>query len=295
MLARVSVPLARRALLPGVAFVAPARLTRSLSTVWDGRNADSNTAVPRSQLRTSDQSVDPADVPLKEQSTIKSAALDAASEVALSMSGLPKSVRGKAKRAVNKVAGSIEHMTEEKGGQHRALHTSAASRAIDDENDRSRARSTSNNEDMEDLKDDARRMKEKASNRLSQAGIEMKEKGQEVLHGAKKAGRRLKKAVKGAMDEVVSPPKGASQAIPPEARFSESEAVRNVAHSEVLSTSRPGSSGVGSGVGAVAPDVVEEPVKKSALWDGPQEMPQGVGKRAKDEEGRPMETGTERS
>jgi hypothetical protein len=294
MLARVSVSLTRRALLqlPGVAFVAPARLVRSLSTVWDGRNADSNTAVPRSKLRTSDQYVDPVDAPLKEQSTIKSAALDAASEVALSMSGLPKSVRGKAKRAVNKVAGSIEHMTEEKGGQHRALHTTTAARAIDDENDRSRARSS---EDMEDLKDDARRMKEKASNRLSQAGIEMKEKGQEVLHGAKKVGRRLKKAVKGAMDEVVSPPKGASQAIPPQARFSESEAVRNVAHSEVLSTSRPGSSGVGSGVGAVAPDVVEEPVKKSALWDGPQEMPQGVGKRAKDEEGRPMETGTERS
>lgn len=173
---------------------------------------------------------------------------------------------------------------------------------------------------LEDLKDDARRIKQKVSNKMKKvglsaesAGVEMKDKGEDMWVKTKKAARRAKDNLKETVEEAASTASTATTVQPERELFdvedleSESEPVRAAAQSEELSTtagrdragtftvwepkddlneSPPGSAG---SIG-----LKQESVKKSML-DGPQEMPQGVGKRAHDEAGRPLETGTERS
>jgi len=299
-----STPLvARRALLPVVASAPCRRLTERTGPIkgaWDGRNANmprqpratgdlkdeditssssSSSASTPSSLSNAGSGLG-SDAPLREQ------AKEMASELRSAAKDIKGSLRDTVKRASSKVAGKIE---EQLGGdrneQRRPLHTSAAPRVRDS--------------DIQDLRDDARRVGQKASNRMSQAGIEIKEKSQEMMHGAKKVGRRIKDAVKDAVDDMATPgtaARGASETIPPEARHSDSEPVRDAARSEVLSTSRNrrGAS-VMSPSAQSGSDPVLEPVGKSTLWDGPQEMPQGVGQRAHDETGRPMETGGRRT
>lgn len=169
---------------------------------------------------------------------------------------------------------------------------------------------------LEDLKDDARRIKQKMSNKLKKvglsaesAGVEMKDKGEDMWVKTKKAARRAEDSVQETVQEA------ASVTVPAERELfdvedleSESEPVRAAAQSEVLSTTagrdRAGTftvwepkdeSGIETPPGSSGSiGLKQESVKKSML-DGPQEMPQGVGKRAHDEAGRPLETGTERS
>lgn len=169
---------------------------------------------------------------------------------------------------------------------------------------------------IDDLKDDARRAKQRASNKMHQAankaenvGLEVKEKAQEMAHGVKKAARHLKESI----NETVGGTAGASSTHPASSVFDEddfdsaSEPVRHAARSSQLSTTT-GRSGSGSGTFSLwntVPDSSthssstsssgsmgqsQESVSKGIL-DGPQQMPQGPGKRAFDDQGRPMETG----
>jgi len=130
-----------------------------------------------------------------------------------------------------------------------------------------------------DLQDDATRMKQKVQNRSAQAGIEMKEQGQSMMHGVKKTARAVGAAVTDAIDSATSAVTGGEK--------------RDATNDPELSTSkRPGNVVGGSTDSNLGEG--QESVKKSFL-DGPQVMPQGVGKRAKDDEGKPMEQGSPRT
>jgi len=181
---------------------------------------------------------------------------------------LGSKARAAASSASEQLGDIIDPKGAGKGNDQRAFSTSS-----------SRSASRDSERAAKDLQDDATRMKQKVQNRSAQAGIELKEQGQSMMHGVKKTARAVGAAVTDAIDSAASTVTGGEK--------------RDATNDPELSTSkRPGNviggstdSNLGEG---------QESVKKSFL-DGPQVMPQGVGKRAKDDEGKPMEQGSPRT
>lgn len=290
---RPALPLARQSLLPLA--IAPRRYVQSVSkTDLFDATPDTNKLkrAPGSNLPEHPLSEDAGDVLGHAVSDVKESLSD---------------VTGKAKRMGKKVKKQVGEMgMPDHSGDRRMLHTTSASYSgwrFDD--------MPYDEGGIDNLKDDARRVKQHASNRMSQAsneaenvGIEIKEKGQEMMHGAKKAARRVKEAINEATGTAQ-----ASSSQPASAAFDETDMesasapVRHAARSSQLSTTagRRGSANTFAGMDEAPEQAAREgsevmgesqsSVKKSFL-DGPQEMPQGPGKRATDAQGRPLETGT---
>jgi hypothetical protein len=147
----------------------------------------------------------------------------------------------------------------------------------------------------EDLKDDARRIKDKAANKLEKAklaaedvGVDLKESAQELWTKAKKAGRHAKESIQETASEAMKPmytESGEQQFKEDLYPVSDSEGARKGVK---LPMSSPDSAAQASG------DVLGEDVDalRKSFFDGPQDLPQGPGKRAVNEKGEPMETGT---
>lgn len=110
----------------------------------------------------------------------------------------------------------------------------------------------------DDLADDARRLKQKVTNTAEKAVLSAGGKMVDMKDGAQELWHKTKKAARNVKESVQETAK------------------------EILEP-------VGS---STTSDQATGPVPKNSLSDGPQEMPQGVGVRARDEKGRPMETGT---
>jgi hypothetical protein len=144
----------------------------------------------------------------------------------------------------------------------------------------------------EDVKDDARRMKDKAKNKLHKAklaaeetAVDVKEGAQEVWHKTKKAARAVKETVKETAAQAMAPMYGKDPKKEELYPVSDSEGART---GYKLSRASPEAAAEASGA-SLHEDV--NSLRKTIL-DGPQDMPQGPGKRAKDVSGEPMETGT---
>jgi len=113
-------------------------------------------------------------------------------------------------------------------------------------------------------------MKQSASEAMERA----REGADEAMGRVKGAARKLKKRAKKAAEDM-------SESITPQ-----SESAMSAGEDMELSGHRVSK---GYQPGQTVPGT------HNPLVQGPQEMPQGVGRRAKDEKGRPMETGSERT
>lgn len=144
----------------------------------------------------------------------------------------------------------------------------------------------------EDWKDDAQRMKEKAKNQLHKAklsvedtAVDLKEGAQEVWHKTKKAARSAKESIKDSVDSITEKSSAAADDLygSPVNTFGKGQPGHRLFNSvDEESTAVKSGEVIGEDVDSL----------RKSFWDGPQDMPQGVGKRAVDEKGRPLETGT---
>lgn len=146
----------------------------------------------------------------------------------------------------------------------------------------------------EDWKDDTQRLKEKAQNQLHKAklsaeetAVDLKEGAQSIWHKTKKAARSAKESIKESVDSLASPTTG------PVTRSDLSGAPTSTSGKgqpghRLFNADDEESTAMKSG------EVIGEEVDslRKGFFDGPQDMPQGVGRRAVDETGTPLETGT---
>lgn len=109
----------------------------------------------------------------------------------------------------------------------------------------------------EDLRDDAARLKQQATNNLGKLKNNAMNVGLDLKESAESVFHKAKKSVRAVKESLT-------------------EAVSTTNESSTANTA----------------SVPPEATVQSSLFQGPQEMPQGVGDRAHDSEGRPMETGT---
>lgn len=144
-------------------------------------------------------------------------------------------------------------------------------------------------EGARDLKEDARDLKEEAQEKMSDARQTMShvtedlsERGHEMLGKVKKSARDLTEKARHVMKEATTPVYEDTS----DGMYPTSDA-KNERGGVKMPMSSPESAASASG-GSMGGDV--NAVRKS-LFDGPQDMPQGVGKRALNERGEPMETG----
>lgn len=141
---------------------------------------------------------------------------------------------------------------------------------------------------MDDLKDDASRMLDSTKNSMLKGAIDVKESLSSVTHSAKKAMRHAKENLKDAAATLTEPVYDSSsrkEDLYPTSDSANSKGWRAPgAASPEVEAERSGAA-LGESVNAV----------RKSLFDGPQDMPQGVGKRAKNERGEDMETGAPRT
>lgn len=138
----------------------------------------------------------------------------------------------------------------------------------------------------DEIKEEAREVKSRGEKKLRQAKVAAEEASTDVKEGAQQVWNKAKKVARKVRQSVE------------ETAAAMTEPVTERAKDKVETGSTPGS-GVGpvfTPESAASSGSVGDPSSlRRSIVDGPQEMPQGVGRRARDDQGRPMETGKEGS
>jgi len=141
-------------------------------------------------------------------------------------------------------------------------------------------------EDLKDARAGLKEGMESAKQSMSDVGERVKEGAEELWEKTKKQVREFRTSAGDIIEEVTTPVYARSD----DGMYPTSDA-KNAKGGVQVPMHSPDVAAVSSGA-SLGEDV--NAVRKS-MFDGPQDMPQGVGKRAVDEKGRPMETGAKGS
>lgn len=144
----------------------------------------------------------------------------------------------------------------------------------------------------ESLKDDAAMFRDSAKNKLHKAKLSADEVATDIKESAQKAWKKTKKAAMNATDKLEDVTEKAMQPMYPDAApnaelYPTADSLQDKGGVRLpMASPEAAASATGASLGEDMDGL------RKGFFDGPQSMPQGPGKRAKNEKGMPLETGT---